>query len=121
MRYSGPPVTGTVNGIDFDARYTVTGQSGVAWWLHGWATRDIPESWTLDCPAENMPGWDHDHDDSCYLCNEPEIVPDTDRVRAIMVGDDREFTFDVSDLTVIPDDGYCRDCGQTGCASNVYE
>jgi hypothetical protein len=118
MRYSGPPVTGTVNGTDFDAHYTVAGYSGVAWWLHGWATMETPESWTLDC-QDTSP--DHDHDDLCYLYNEPETVADTTRVRAVMVGDDREFFFDVSDLTVIPDDSYCRDCGQTGCTSNTYE
>ena len=56
----------------------------------------------------------------CYLYNEPELVPDFTRVRAVMVGDDREHIVDVSDLTVIPEDGYCRDCGQTGCTSNIY-
>jgi hypothetical protein len=115
-RWTGPAVSGTANGIDFDARYTVAGQSGVAWWLHGWASAETPESWTLDCTDVAA---DHDHDEVCYLYNEPEKVPDMTRVRAVMVGDDQEFFFDVTDLAVLADDGYCAGCGQTGCHADV--
>jgi len=39
-------------------------------------------------------------------------------VRAVMVGDDREHTFDVDELTQIDDDAYCAECGQVGCTAD---
>ena len=38
----------------------------------------------------------------------------------MMVGDDRQFTFDMDEIHAIPDDSFCRDCGQIGCGCNVY-
>lgn len=38
-----------------------------------------------------------------------------DRITMVMVGDDREFTFDIEDLTVIDEEDYCPECGQIGC------
>lgn len=123
-RWSGPAVTGTEQGIDFDGRFTVAGMPGVAFWLHGWVVEMTEESWDLSCgnPAHV---YDYDEDDEqdrtgthgpeCYLYNEPELVPDLTRVRAVMVGDDREHIVDTDDLTEIPEDGYCSGCGQTGC------
>jgi hypothetical protein len=120
-KYSGPPVSGTEQGIDFEARYTVAGMRGVAFWLHGWDMEMTQESWELDCasPAhiydilnEND---DQCHDQACYLYSEPELVPVFSRVRAVMVGDDREHIVDIEDLTEIGDDDYCAGCGQTGC------
>jgi hypothetical protein len=116
-RWSGPVVTGTVNGIDFDGRFTVADMPGVAFWLHGWAQEDVPESWELVCTLSCC---EHDTED-CYLYSEPETVDDMTRVRAVMVGDDREHTVDTGDLTPLPDDGYCRECGQTGCMTARYE
>jgi hypothetical protein len=122
-RWSGPAVTGTENGIDFDATYTVAGMRGVAFWLHGWDMEEVPESWELDCddPAHVL-DYDEDdednperHDAPCYLYNEPELVPVFSRVRAVMVGDDAEHIVDTDDLTEIGDDDYCAGCGQTGC------
>lgn len=115
-RWSVPAVTGTENDIDgnpidFDARFTIAG-SGVAWWLLGWATELTQESWELDC-TETDP--EHEHDDGCYLYNEPEEVADRSRVIAVMVGDDREHIVGTDELTEIPEDGYCLGCGQTGC------
>ena len=126
-RWSGPAVTGTVNGIDFDGRFTVADMPGVAFWLHGWAQESVPESRELACedPAHVYNLCDDDdpecHDQTCYLYNEPETVDDLTRVRAVMVGDDREHVVDVDDLTPLPDDGYCRECGQTGCMAVRYE
>jgi hypothetical protein len=111
-RWGGPAVSGTENGVNFDATYTVAGMRGVAFWLHGWDTEMTQESWELDCVSEDP---DHEHDDSCWLYNEPELVPVTGRVRAVMVGDDREHIVDTDDLTEIGSDGYCAGCGQTGC------
>jgi hypothetical protein len=111
-RWSGPAVTGTEQDTDFDARYTVADMPGVAFWLHGWATDRTPESWTLACDDASP---DHEHDDACYLYDEPELVPDLTRVRAVMVGDDREHIVDITGLTEITEEGYCAGCGQTGC------
>jgi hypothetical protein len=111
-RWNGPAVTGTENGIDFDARYTVADMPGVAFWLPGWVTEWTQEDWTLDCDSADP---DHEHDDACYLYNEPEQVPNVNLVRAVMVGDDREHIVSTDDLTEIPEDGYCAGCGQIGC------
>lgn len=111
-RWSGPAVSGTEGGVDFDARYTVAGMPGVAFWLHGWAMETTQESWVLACDDEDP---DHEHDETCYLYDEPELVPVPGRVRAVMVGDDREHIVDTDDLTEIPEDGYCAGCGQIGC------
>jgi hypothetical protein len=129
-RWSGPAVSGTENGVDFDARYAVADMPGVAFWLHGWAMETTEESWTLACddPAhvyepdsDDEPESDDTHNGACYLYSEPETAADTTRVRAVMVGDDHEHIVDVSDLTALPDDGYCRECGQTGCTAVRYE
>jgi hypothetical protein len=56
----------------------------------------------------------------------PEEIPDEDtewsgylqptgRIICVMVGDDHRWTFDPEDLTILPEDGYCRDCGSTRC------
>jgi hypothetical protein len=119
------------NALDFSAHYTVRGQSGVAWRLLGYAKEMTEESWTKNCddPAHvfDYDAADYDEDDydthgpECHLFNEAEEVDDTSRVKAVMVGDDRPEIIDVDDLVLIPEDGYCRDCGQTGCTSNVYD
>jgi len=80
-----------------DAHYRVTGYGAIAWYVLGYETwRDEDYDWS---GIENV--------------NE-------DRVRAVMVGDDRVFTFDVEELEEIPEDSFCRDCGQIGCGCNVY-
>lgn len=45
---------------------------------------------------------------------------DTSMVLMVMVGDDAEHLTDPDDLTLIPEDGFCRECGQIGCGHNVY-
>ena len=96
--------------LDFDARYTVAGMPGVAFWLRGYALEWTEESWVLACDDT-----DHDHDGDCYLYDEPEQIERRDMVRAVMVGDDREHLVDVDDLTMIGEEDYCWSCGQTGC------
>jgi hypothetical protein len=102
--------------IDFSKRYKV-GSLGVAWQVLGYATEWAQEDYTLVCED---PECIHD-DPLCWLSDEPEEIEDHSKVRAVMVGDDREEIIDVDDLTVIPDDGYCRTCGQIGCTHDVYE
>ena len=45
----------------------------------------------------------------------------TGRLVAVLVGDDYKFTLDPADVRPLAADGYCRECGQIGCASNTYE
>ena len=47
-------------------------------------------------------------------------TPDTERAIMVMVGDDREFIEFIEDITPIPEDSFCRDCGQIGCGHNTY-
>jgi hypothetical protein len=88
----------TVEPVDFDAHYTIGGWSeGIAWRLLGYVmVRDEDYDWS---------GIEEE---------------DRSRVRAVMVGDDRIFTADVDDLTVIGEEDFCRGCGQVGCGCEVW-
>lgn len=72
--------------------YAVKGYRGVAWRVYGW---------------EMQP--DEDTEWSGY-------EERTGKVVAVMVGDDRRFTFDPDELTPLADLDYCAVCGQVGCA-----
>lgn len=85
--------------FDFKPAYKAADYSGVAWRVTGYVTENV-----------------YDEDFDGY-----EEVEDRTRVVAHMIGDDRNFTFDVDDLTPLADDTYCRTCGQVGCTHNVYE
>ena len=74
--------------------YTAHGWRGIAWRVLGWET----------APTEDTK-WDG-------------IEERTGRVVARMVGDDRDFTFDPEELTAIPDEAYCAECGQIGCTAD---
>ncbi len=71
--------------------YVAHGWRGVAWHVLGWETE----------PTEDTE-WDG-------------IEARTGRVVAVMVGDDRRYTFDEEDLKPIPREDYCGSCGQIGC------
>lgn len=78
--------------FDADA-YTARGWGqGIAWYVLGWETE--PDEDTEWSGCENRTG----------------------RVVAMMVGDDRKFTFDEDDLTPIAREAYCGECGQIGCS-----
>ena len=98
--------------LDFDARYSVVGYGGIAFYLTGYATEWTEEEWFLYCEDH-----EHEHDGDCYLYGEPEEVEDRTKVRAVMVGDDRTHIVDVDDLTEIADEDYCPGCGQIGCGA----
>lgn len=97
-------------GLDLDTAYRVEGYRGIAWYLLGHATEWTSEEWIYD--EEGDP-----EDETSYLYCEPEEVEDESRVRAVMIGDDRVFVFDVDDVTPIPEDSYCHGCGQIGCGA----
>ena len=81
-----------VDDFDFHSRYRIEDYGGVAWYVVGYEkTRDEDYEWT---------GIEHEN---------------RERVVAIMVGDDRRFTFDVDELIKIDDEDYCPECGQLGC------
>jgi hypothetical protein len=84
--------------IDFDARYAVDGYVGIAFYLLGYVERaDADTDWT------------------------GLLVTDYDRVRAVMVGDDREHEIEVGDLRLLDDLDYCSQCGQIGCVHDGKE
>lgn len=72
--------------------YKVKGHGGVAWHVLGWETEP-----------------DEDTEWSGYEQRTGSVV-------AVMVGDDRHFTFDEEDLIPIDREAYCGGCGQIGCA-----
>jgi hypothetical protein len=78
-------------GIDPDAHYTIRGWRGVAWYYVGPESAPTPDT-----------EWDG-------------IEEPTGLVLMCMVGDDRVFPFDPSDLTLLDEADYCSGCGQVGC------
>ena len=83
-----------MDGVDFEAAYKVEGYGGIAWRLIGY----------------------HTYRDEDYEWSGIEEV-DRSRVNAVMIGDDRVFTLEVSEVTPISEDEYCPECGQIGCTA----
>jgi len=76
---------------DPDARFTVDGWRGIAFYaLRAETIPDEDTEWT----GQEAP---------------------TGNVVMVMVGDDREHSIDPLDVTLIPEDAYCPECGQIGC------
>jgi len=50
-----------------------------------------------------------------YDLETDETVDDADRVRVVMVGDDREHVVFHEDLRPLDEADYCAECGQIGC------
>ena len=115
--------------FDFDARYSVSGYGGIAFYAIGYATEWTEETWTYLGDENDPDAGENDYFDRTgyyypdenpanYLYNEPEEVEDRTRIRAVMVGDDYVWTFDVDDFTAIDEDEYCHECGQIGCTAD---
>ena len=98
----------TEQGFDFGPAYRVQGYGGVAWRVDGYAQEWTEETWEYS-------GEGDEDDEANYYYNEPELIEDRSRVVAHMIGDDRDFTFDVDEVEPIEDDEYCSGCGQIGC------
>jgi hypothetical protein len=79
------------------AAYIAQGYRGIAWHVLGWET--VPDEDTEWSGIEQRTG----------------------RVTAIMVGDDRHFTFGPDELTPIEREEYCGVCGQIGCCHDGYD
>ena len=83
--------------------YTVSGYRGVAWRVYGWELQDVLEEDFYD-------------DETDTLVVGTEFIEErTGKVVCVMVGDDRRFTFEPSELMPLDDDDYCGSCGQIGC------
>jgi hypothetical protein len=115
-----------VTDFDFDSAYTADGYRGIAWRVTGYATEWTTEEWVYlgdehdpDAGADDYferTGYYYpDENPANYAYGEPEEIEDRTRVVAHMIGDDRDFTFDIEDLMPLDEDGYCPGCGQTGC------
>lgn len=113
----------TVEGasLDMDARYSVDGYEGIAFYLRGYVMhRPECQGHPTDDYAGNYP--DAAIGDVAYCdgtCEEE--TEDYERVRAVMVGDDREHVIEVADLTLLPDGAWCGQCGQIGCEHDGQE
>lgn len=78
------------------SHYRVCGYGGIAFWVMGWETEPDEETeWT---GYENRTG----------------------RVVVRMVGDDRNYIVEESDITPIERKDYCSECGQIGCSHDGY-
>lgn len=100
--------------INMDARYSVAGYGGIAFYLLGYAAEWTEEKWVYCGEGDR-------DEESSYLYFEPEKVENRQMVRAVMVGDDAVHTVDIDDLTAIGDLDYCAECGQIGCTADARD
>ena len=108
--------------LDFSAHYRVRGYPGIAWRIIRWDTDWLEGGWELVCEnSSHFDYLDHSGHPECWIYNEGDEIENYDRVIAVMVGDDRDESLEVSELILIAETDFCRDCGQIGCSSNVYE
>src|SRR5271157_1498540 len=100
--------------FDTTKAYKVKGYLGIAFRFHSWS-----KVWATYSESAV------DEDGNFYLTDsdEGEWIEQVDGDKACfhMVGDDRVFTFDLSDVTPIKDSEFCHSCGQIGCRHNTYE
>lgn len=96
---------GAIVGID--------GRGGVAWRIRRFASTQVPiESY----------GWDDEEQcEYTFDSDELEEIEDRDRVIAVMVGDDHEFTFDIEEARLLAETDYCHQCGSIGCTHDGLE
>jgi hypothetical protein len=106
-------VNGVEDGIDFDAHYRLYLKVGIAWVLLGWEKKFEPITFL----ANDDEGNEYEEESGEF-----DEVADHEHIVAVMVGDDRREVFDVEDVKAarIPENAFCRDCGQIGCFCNVY-
>lgn len=77
--------------------YKIKGWMGVAWYVLGWETKP-----------------DEDTEWSGQLQRTGKVV-------CMMVGDDRHYAYEESDLKPIKREDYCGSCGQMGCTHDGYD
>ena len=101
----------------------VRGYGGIAFRFDGHPTVFAESEWILDCDKPEEWESDHrEHTEACgYWSEDEDGSEDTAVYLCHMVGDDRTFRFDVDDLTPLPRDAYCGECGQIGCSHDGYD
>lgn len=104
--------------IDASACYVRAGMPGVAYRIVGPAQDDLPGNEIIVCDDEDC---DHMTSDLCWAYIDPETEDSETDVIVVMVGDDHKERVPVEELAPLPDDAYCRGCGQVGCESDVYD
>jgi hypothetical protein len=110
---------------EFSGAYSIDGWAGIAWHILGWKLSPIA---VWSCPDCGALGFEREHgggattdkgDPACDHANAFwEDEPDYERTGqliAVMIGDDRHFTVDPSDIHAIAENDYCPECGQIGC------
>lgn len=95
--------------LDYDARYTVDGYDGVAFYIYGY--QQIWEPYTSIYEDEDGNEYEEESGEGEWHDN-PDIL------LMVMVGDDRKFEVDPADITKIDDNDYCSECGQIGCTAD---
>jgi hypothetical protein len=122
----------TERGFDFEPAYRAYGYGGIAWRVTGYAQEWTREDWQYlgdeDDPDAGADDYHErtgfyypDENPANYVYIEPEQIEDRTRVVAYMIGDDRDFTFDIDDLEPIAREDYCGQCGQIGCSHDGYD
>lgn len=111
--------------------YAVKGFEGIACQVYGWETEPVQ---VIGCTGCDFMGIEREHgggytvephspecpdDAETIYSDEPEYER-TGNLIIVMVGDDQKHSVDPSDVSLIPDDSFCRECGQIGCGHNVY-
>lgn len=71
--------------------YKIKSYPGIAWYVLGW-----------ELVYNEDPEWSGEKERS-------------GKIVAVMVGDDRKFIFEPTDIKVLNEDEYCHSCGQIGC------
>jgi hypothetical protein len=92
--------------VDFGQYVTTDDYKGIAFWVDNWA-KDVKQEYVeyieTDDSGEVFFGWE-----------EVEVISDS-VVECYMIGDDRMFRFEISELTLIDVNDFCGSCGQIGC------
>lgn len=96
----------TVAGLSTDKHYRVNHMPGIAFYFRGMQTETRTEWYCEDGEEDGY--WD-----------EEEV--ETGMAEMVMVGDDHIHIVDPDDIEELPEDEFCRDCGQIGCGHNVYQ
>ena len=106
---------------EFDGSYSVKGYGAVAWEVWGWELEPLAVFSCVNCAYIRV---EREHGGGRVECRgnlecEHEIYPGdelqyerTGNIIAHMFGDDKEWTLDPSDLTLIDEDDFCHECGQ---------
>ena len=107
-------------------RVKVARSNGVAWQFIGHPIERSEPVFVADCiqrvledtgePIDET----HECDDSCGYWDYEDMIRD-DQAIVCMVGDDRWSTYDIAELTALPREEYCGECGQIGCQCDGYD